>query len=178
MYQILLITIVILAYLLVFLILMQQGKGADAGAAFGSGASGTVFGARGAGTFLSRMTAILATLFFVNCLALAWLIARETAPDRDVDSVVDRAIEEGVIQDLPGTGSQATDLPSLPDASVVPEEAVDDLPVSDAPVNADLPTAGEDMIDEAAEAVDEVGAAVEDAVDTAEQALDEVSNDP
>ena len=48
------------------LVLIQQGKGADAGAAFGSGASGTVFGAQGTGSFFSRMTAILATVFFCN----------------------------------------------------------------------------------------------------------------
>lgn len=54
------------------LVLMQHGKGADAGAAFGSGASGTVFGAQGAANFLSRTTAILATLFFVTSIALGY----------------------------------------------------------------------------------------------------------
>ena len=61
-----------LAIGLIGLILIQHGKGADVGAAFGSGASGTVFGAKGSANFLSRATALLATLFFVTSLALAW----------------------------------------------------------------------------------------------------------
>jgi len=61
-----------LAIGLVGLVLMQHGKGADAGAAFGSGASATVFGARGSANFLSRSTAILAALFFVTSMALAY----------------------------------------------------------------------------------------------------------
>lgn len=68
---------VILCVALVGLVLIQHGKGADAGAGFGAGASGTVFGASGASNFLSRTTAILATLFFLNCIALSYLIERE-----------------------------------------------------------------------------------------------------
>ncbi len=74
MYQILLAIYVVVAITLVILVLVQHGKGADAGAAFGSGASGTVFGARGSSTFLSRFTAGLATLFFVLSLALAYMV--------------------------------------------------------------------------------------------------------
>jgi preprotein translocase subunit SecG len=57
---------------IVGLVLIQRGKGAEAGAGFGAGASGTVFGARGSGSFLSRATAILATLFFITSLTLAY----------------------------------------------------------------------------------------------------------
>ena len=71
------------------LVLLQRGKGADAGAAFGSGASGTVFGARGSANFLSRATAVLATVFFINSLALAYL----TTQRGGVDSVVDTVVE-------------------------------------------------------------------------------------
>jgi preprotein translocase subunit SecG len=71
---------VLLAVGLIGLILIQHGKGADAGAAFGSGASATVFGARGAASFLSRATAILATLFFLTSLVLAYFAMR--AADR------------------------------------------------------------------------------------------------
>jgi len=67
-----------LALGLIGLVLMQHGKGADAGAAFGSGASGTVFGASGAANFLSRATAFLATLFFVTSLTLAWYAMQTT----------------------------------------------------------------------------------------------------
>ena len=79
MYTVLVVVQVVLAVGLIGLILIQHGKGADAGAAFGSGASGTVFGSRGAATFLSRGTAALAALFFVTSLVLAVLVARGTA---------------------------------------------------------------------------------------------------
>ncbi|HET8883564.1 MAG TPA: preprotein translocase subunit SecG [Solimonas sp.] len=88
MYTILVIVQVLAAVALIGLILIQHGKGADAGAAFGSGASGTVFGSRGSANFLSRSTAWLATVFFIVSLALAYLVHGQ----RDVsDSVVDRA---------------------------------------------------------------------------------------
>jgi preprotein translocase subunit SecG len=61
------------AVMIVVLVLMQRGKGADAGAGFGAGASGTVFGARGATTALSRATAILAAVFMVTSLSLAYV---------------------------------------------------------------------------------------------------------
>ncbi|MEJ0005313.1 MAG: preprotein translocase subunit SecG [Steroidobacteraceae bacterium] len=58
---------------IIALVLIQRGKGADAGAGFGAGASGTVFGARGAGTALSRATAVLVAVFMLNSLALAYM---------------------------------------------------------------------------------------------------------
>jgi preprotein translocase subunit SecG len=64
---------VIIAVLIIILILVQKGKGADMGSAFGAGASGTIFGAKGSANFLSRTTAILATIFFITSLALAYL---------------------------------------------------------------------------------------------------------
>jgi preprotein translocase subunit SecG len=69
-----------IALLIIGLVLLQRGKGADAGTGFGAGASGTVFGARGAATFFSRATGVLATLFFVTSLALAYLATQQTAP--------------------------------------------------------------------------------------------------
>ena len=71
MYQVIIIIHVLLGLCVVFLILMQHGKGADAGAGFGSGSSGSVFGAQGNASFLSRSTAILAALFFTTSLSLA-----------------------------------------------------------------------------------------------------------
>ncbi|MFX1803011.1 preprotein translocase subunit SecG [Paraburkholderia sp. A1RO-5] len=62
------------------LVLLQHGKGADMGAAFGSGASGSLFGATGAANFLSRTTAILATVFFVSTLALTYLGSYHSKP--------------------------------------------------------------------------------------------------
>ncbi len=74
------------------LVLLQQGKGADMGAAFGSGASQSLFGARGSSNFLTRATAILATIFFVANLALAWIAAKEKAPP-SVTSVIETPVK-------------------------------------------------------------------------------------
>lgn len=84
MYGILLVLHVIIAIALVTLILIQQGKGAQAGAAFGSGASQTVFGSQGSGGFLSRSTATLAALFFVINLVIACLVNRSRLSERPV----------------------------------------------------------------------------------------------
>jgi preprotein translocase subunit SecG len=62
-------------------VLLQRGKGADAGTGFGAGASGTVFGARGSASFFSRATAVLATLFFATSLTLAWFATRQSGSD-------------------------------------------------------------------------------------------------
>jgi len=78
---------VLIAVAIIALILLQQGKGADAGAAFGSGASGTVFGSRGSASFMSRATAILATLFFITSLSLAYLASSGSKSGSVVDSV-------------------------------------------------------------------------------------------
>ncbi len=69
----LLVAQVLLSISLIALVLLQHGKGADAGAAFGSGASATVFGAKGSGNFLTKATSIIAALFFATCLSLAYL---------------------------------------------------------------------------------------------------------
>lgn len=182
MYQFLLISLVIISCLLIFLVLMQQGKGADAGAAFGGGASGTVFGARGAGNFLTRMTAVLATLFFVNCLGLAWLIANKTAGNLEEESVIDRAIQEGVIQDLPGAANtQAPAGSDLPAAGGVTLESPDLPPGVGATVNVDAP-AGESItvdmpvIEPQVDGID-LDAAVSEQVDGATDAASDVIND-
>jgi preprotein translocase subunit SecG len=79
---------VLVAIAIIGLVLLQHGKGADMGSGFGGGASGSLFGATGSANFLSRTTAILAALFFVSSLALAYFATqRPTAPG----SVVDRA---------------------------------------------------------------------------------------
>src|SRR2546430_16929140 len=72
------------AIAIVLLVLLQRGKGAEAGAGFGSGASGTVFGARGATTALSRATAILAAIFMLNSLALAYMGTRATEAPKTI----------------------------------------------------------------------------------------------
>jgi preprotein translocase subunit SecG len=83
MYQALMVVHVLIALTIVGLVMIQQGRGADAGAGFG-GASNSVFGARGAASFLSRTTAILATLFFVTSLALAYLATNKDNKIQDL----------------------------------------------------------------------------------------------
>jgi preprotein translocase subunit SecG len=78
-------TVVIVAHVLVAmaiigLVLLQHGKGADMGSGFGSGSSGSLFGATGAANFLSRMTAALATIFFLTSLGLAYLATNKPKP--------------------------------------------------------------------------------------------------
>ncbi|MCP4390755.1 MAG: preprotein translocase subunit SecG [Gammaproteobacteria bacterium] len=124
--SILLVAQVLLSISLIALILMQHGKGADAGAAFGSGASATVFGARGSGNFLSKATTILAILFFIVCLSLAYLSSNREAPDSVAGSVTTQELETapatqtGVMQgeDLPpaeggGDAANESDLPPV-----------------------------------------------------------------
>ena len=69
---------VLVAIAIIGLVLLQHGKGADMGAAFGGGASGSLFGSTGSANFLSRTTAVLATIFFVSSLALTWFSAHRT----------------------------------------------------------------------------------------------------
>ncbi len=110
---ILLVTQVLLSVLLIALILLQHGKGADAGAAFGSGASGTIFGARGSGNFLTKATAILATLFFATSLGLAYIASHHEGPKSIVDSVVEEQAPESapVLQAPAPAEQQPADLP-------------------------------------------------------------------
>jgi len=89
--QIILVIHVLIAVVLVVLVLLQHGKGADAGAAFGSGASATVFGSRGSANFLTRITALLATGFFITSLTLAVLAARQAGPVSLMDRIGDDA---------------------------------------------------------------------------------------
>lgn len=119
---------VLTAVVLIGFILIQQGKGADAGAAFGSGASATVFGARGSGNFLSRTTAVLATIFLVNSLVLAW-IARE------------RMLAPGSVMET-SVSAPAVPAESAPAADTgVPEVPASEVPA--APADTEVPKAPE-----------------------------------
>ena len=91
MHTVLVVIQVLAAIALIGLVLLQHGKGADAGAAFGSGASGTVFGSRGSANFLSRATAACATVFFLASLSLAYVVQGRKAPQSVLDSVVPAA---------------------------------------------------------------------------------------
>jgi len=105
---------------LIGLILIQHGKGADMGAAFGSGASATVFGARGSASFLSRTTAILAALFFLTSMALAYFASQVTEPV----GVMGAAEEAGQPSQVEAPAAPETEVPLPPGAQVPPQSEV------------------------------------------------------
>lgn len=119
--SILLVVQVLLSISLIVLILMQHGKGADAGAAFGSGASATVFGARGSGNFLTRTTTFIAIVFFIVCLALAYVSSNRATPDSVTGSVMSQELEQA-----PAAG--AADLPPVDGAGGDSAAQESDLP--------------------------------------------------
>jgi preprotein translocase subunit SecG len=128
MYQAIIIIHVLLGLGIIGLVLMQQGKGADAGAAFGTGASGSVFGAQGAASFLSRTTAILATLFFTTSLGLAVFNGQRGGPS---DIMSDAASEKESLA-LPNIEGAKIDT-TVP---VVPQPVTEAAPVAPAPAAA------------------------------------------
>ncbi|MCA0175429.1 MAG: preprotein translocase subunit SecG [Proteobacteria bacterium] len=102
------------ALAMIGLVLVQHGKGADMGASFGSGASGSLFGATGSANFLSRATAACATLFFVATLGLAFLSHTPRAALTDGGSVLDRAAPAQTAPSAPATPQIPTAAASAP----------------------------------------------------------------
>jgi preprotein translocase subunit SecG len=92
---------VVVAAALIGFVLLQHGKGADMGAAFGSGSSGSLFGAAGSANFLSRTTAILATVFFLSSLGLTYLASNRLA------AATGDVMKQGVMQGTPGAPEKA-----------------------------------------------------------------------
>ncbi len=110
---------VVSGFIVVGLVLLQRGKGADAGAGFGAGASGTVFGARGATTGLSRMTAIFAAVFMINSLALTATFRQRTvaAPESLLDQVEQKpATQAPVPAPAPAPAPAPVDADAVPTA--------------------------------------------------------------
>ena len=108
----------LIALLIIVLVLLQRGKGADAGAAFGSGASGTVFGSRGSTSFFSRATAICATIFFITSLILAYLSSQNSSAPASI-------IEEEVSVEDPGDIDSGIPIIEL---DIEPSDFDDDIP--------------------------------------------------
>jgi len=123
LYQIIIVFHILLGIGIIGLVLMQQGKGADAGAAFGGGASGSVFGAQGSASFLSRATAIFATLFFITSLGLAFLSGYHgKKSDIILDAPAAPVVEEQN-SDVPLSQNTGSDVPvaKLPEAPAIKE---------------------------------------------------------
>ncbi|MDF1583481.1 MAG: preprotein translocase subunit SecG [Methyloprofundus sp.] len=117
MYQIIIIGHMVVGLAVIGLVLIQHGKGADAGAAFGSGSSGTVFGAQGSASFLSRTTGVLAAIFFSTSLALA-VLSGDIGNDAD-------------IMDVPVIDQMSAEVPMIESEQVANQPVIleNDLPV-------------------------------------------------
>jgi preprotein translocase subunit SecG len=131
---ILLVIQVLVAISLIGLILIQHGKGADAGAAFGSGASSTVFGSQGSSNFLTKATAILAFVFLANSLSLAYIASRR------MNSVESLMLAPGVVVEESQTETTTTEgemletkieesIPESIDSMPAIPESTEDMPV-------------------------------------------------
>jgi len=118
---------VIVAIAIVGLVLLQQGKGADAGAAFGSGASQTVFGSAGSGNFLTRSTSIAATIFFITSLTLAIFARQNTGA--------------GAVEGLPIVNPTLLEQPAAP-VTDIPQVETSQAPANDA---ADIPAVADEV---------------------------------
>ncbi|GAA5524105.1 hypothetical protein Maes01_00659 [Microbulbifer aestuariivivens] len=123
---------VLTALSIIGLILLQQGKGAEAGASFGAGASQTVFGSQGSGNFFSRLTAIMATVFFVTSLGLAVLAKQDAGAgiDEDLPQVPAAVEQPAPAADVPVIDS---DVPVLDELPAEEETSTDEIPQAEEP---------------------------------------------
>lgn len=137
------------------LVLLQQGKGADMGSAFGSGSAGSVFGSAGAANFLSRTTKWAAIVFFVSTAGLAWVVYKPSAK-----AEIESGVMQGFESVIPGMSVPAPATPAAPDVSVpvVPETPA-------------VPQAAQPAVDaKVEESTDAVPAAVSSTEDKEQQA--------
>jgi preprotein translocase subunit SecG len=138
MFSFLLVVQILVSIAIISLVMLQQGKGADMGAAFGSGSSGTVFGARGSGSFFTKATGILAAIFFINCLLIASPLVRKAAtgePESIADQIEQQVIEqqdsaarEEVVEALEQLEAEGQALPADDVPAMAPSAATEDLP--------------------------------------------------
>lgn len=140
---ILLVAQVLIAMGLIGLILMQHGKGADAGAAFGSGASSTVFGSQGSTSFLTKATAVLAFLFLANSLTLAYIASErmsvQTSLMDGASTVIEEQQQESSEMEIPTGNMDLSEMMEDDAIPAIPEsgDEVPSIPESDIPA---LPT--------------------------------------
>ncbi len=158
LYSILVSVDVLIAASLIGLVLLQKGAGAAAGAAFGGGGgggtSGSVFGAKGSSSFMTRATALLAAAFFINSIVLAYI-----ASNRDVAESVMQSVTQEQQIDMPETSSDIPNVINLPEGSSA-EEMLDI-------VKQEM----EKKSDEASDIPQAAGDALDNSMDNAEQAI-------
>jgi len=159
MFSFLLVVQILVSVSIIALVMLQHGKGADMGAAFGSGSSGTVFGARGSGSFLTRATAILAAVFFINCILIASPLLRDTEhsvgggvadqleqqvqqqqQQQQQEQQAEKAADGGDLPDVPPAGASAGPAATAEtDATAAPAEPAAPEAVKEAPATSDMP---------------------------------------
>ncbi|WP_328798975.1 preprotein translocase subunit SecG [Kangiella shandongensis] len=155
----LMISLLVVALLLIGVILIQQGKGAEMGASFGAGASNTLFGAPGAGNFLTKSTTVLAIVFFAIALAIGALNAHE---QENKSSLLDDAAQTEETQQ--GTSAQSSEIPSETNDDISTEIPAED----NAAISTEIPTE-EQSADDIAESIDAAAKDAEAATDELEQ---------
>ncbi len=116
----LLVVHVLAAVAIIVLVLLQHGRGADMGAAFGGG-SQTLFGARGSANFLSRTTALVAAVFFFTSMSLAFLYGRTSAPKSVTEQTVEQPASSSGDAEIPAVPVQSSEAP-VPEAPAAPGE--------------------------------------------------------
>jgi len=157
LYTVLIVFHVVLAAALIAIVLVQRGPGATMGAAFGAGASGTVFGSRGSASFLTRTTTWMGIGFFAISLSMAVILARSVGAGAPADDL-------GVASALEApNGAAVSDMPSADDDEFLSLPIESDTPVQDDPMQS-----GESVSNDE-------GSAVDDATDAAESRLDEAA---
>ena len=129
---------VIAAIAVIVLVLLQHGKGADMGAAFGGGASGSLFGATGSANFLSRSTGVVATVFFLATLGLAYTSTEIKRPASDTGGVM------GVPATTPAPATTPKDIPT-PSGQTPQSAPATALPATPAPATTDSPSKPSDI---------------------------------
>ena len=115
LHLVLLVAQVVIAVSLIGFILIQHGKGADAGAAFGSGASSTVFGSQGSDNFLTRATAVLAFLFLSNSLFLGYMATQRVVEPTSLMDSAPVVVEEVITTGVPVMDTTESDIPAIPE---------------------------------------------------------------
>ncbi len=147
LHTVLMVVHIFAAMAIIGLVLIQRGKGADAGAGFGAGASGTVFGARGAGTALSRATAILAAVFMATSLSLTYVASHGgSAADAGKDSALERLatpVQQAPAEQAPAQQAPGQSAPGQPVAGQSVPVQVEQAPATQqAPAAQQAPVKG------------------------------------
>jgi preprotein translocase subunit SecG len=130
LYQVLIVSYLIVALMLIGFVLIQQGKGAGMGASFGAGSSNTVFGSSGAGNFMTKTTAVLATCFFVISLLLGTIAAADNEEVDEFDNLEVPVVKEPISSEIPTVATELPAASDIPEPAAIDEEkpTEDDVP--------------------------------------------------